>query len=326
MTRYTFRPFQFNDADYAFMQRLMAALHPDNSVTVDDLRADDAILNPDFPHHRLIISQDGDDVGLLYFGQHEGMFHPQKYFFDCDVLPLAQTHSLFAAAFAYMCNAVSDQDLIAIQAEAPSTYTTLVDFLTGAGFVITQRNPTSVLALTTVDLAAYQTVEQRINTSGVRLLDLSAVQTLHDDWLQRLVVLENEVHDDVPSPDALTLHTPDSYQSKILAANRFDPHYTLVAVATDGDYVGVGRAYPATDDPTQFHVRFVGVKRSHRRMGIATAIKVELHRRMLAVGGTHVFTDNEANNPMYQLNLALGYQSRAAWLALEKTLKEPTHD
>ena len=63
---------------------------------------------------------------------------------------------------------------------------------------------------------------------------------------------------------------------------------------------------------------FTGVVRSHRRRGIAKALKV------LAIDYAHrqgyqlIKTDNEEHNPMFQINLALGFQPEPAILFFQK--------
>ena len=60
--------------------------------------------------------------------------------------------------------------------------------------------------------------------------------------------------------------------------------------------------------------------RAHRRQGIATAMKVRAIGFAKEYGAKIVETDNEENNPMYFLNLKLGFESQPAWLSFEKHL------
>ena len=43
-------------------------------------------------------------------------------------------------------------------------------------------------------------------------------------------------------------------------------------------------------------------------MGIATAIKIKAIEKLLKKGVTEIRTDNEKNNPMYKINVALGFK------------------
>ena len=52
----------------------------------------------------------------------------------------------------------------------------------------------------------------------------------------------------------------------------------------------------------------LGVLREFRREGIATALKIKAIEILLKKGVTEIRTDNEENNPMYKINVALGFE------------------
>ena len=52
----------------------------------------------------------------------------------------------------------------------------------------------------------------------------------------------------------------------------------------------------------------LGVLKKFRRNGIATALKIKAIEKLLQKGVTEVRTDNELNNPMYKINVALGFK------------------
>ena len=72
-------------------------------------------------------------------------------------------------------------------------------------------------------------------------------------------------------------------------------------------------------DKTKMEVWSTGVVRTHRRRKIATALKVLAQQKAIEYGAKTIITDNEENNPMYQINLKLGFEPKPAWLAFEKT-------
>ena len=61
-------------------------------------------------------------------------------------------------------------------------------------------------------------------------------------------------------------------------------------------------------DPYKGWTGGLGVIRDYRRKGIATAIKIHALKRLLKNGVLEVRTDNEENNPMYKINVALGFK------------------
>ncbi|MBE2224121.1 MAG: GNAT family N-acetyltransferase [Anaerolineae bacterium] len=60
------------------------------------------------------------------------------------------------------------------------------------------------------------------------------------------------------------------------------------------------------------------VRREYRRRGIATALKVHIIRFAQENGVQEIFTGNDSQNPMYQLNLKLGFKSQPSWVRVEK--------
>jgi len=94
----------------------------------------------------------------------------------------------------------------------------------------------------------------------------------------------------------------------------------------DGDeYVGVSYLWGSQATDEILYTGFTGVRRSYRHRGIATALKVMAIRyaqsRKTNSGRPVVIrTNNEETNPMFQINLMLGFQELPAWLAYVKHL------
>ena len=74
-------------------------------------------------------------------------------------------------------------------------------------------------------------------------------------------------------------------------------------------------------DTEKIDTGLTGVIRSHRRRGIAMALKVQALEFARQRGFQTVMTDNEEKNPMYQLNLKLGFKPKPAWIDFEKQLR-----
>ena len=58
--------------------------------------------------------------------------------------------------------------------------------------------------------------------------------------------------------------------------------------------------------------------RSHRRKGIALVLKLNVIRYVKEMDGISIETDNEENNPMFGINLLLGFKPLPSWLIYEK--------
>ena len=118
--------------------------------------------------------------------------------------------------------------------------------------------------------------------------------------IKELAVFENE-------PDAVEI----SVEDLINHGFKSDPMF-LCHVAIYGDkIVGMSlgyRRYSTWKGPTM-HLEDLIVSRNYRRKGIATALKIKAIEKLIEKGITEIRTDNEENNPMYKINLSLGFES-----------------
>jgi mycothiol synthase len=73
-------------------------------------------------------------------------------------------------------------------------------------------------------------------------------------------------------------------------------------------------------DPDTLASGLTGVVRSHRRRGIATALKVRACEYARRVGARAIETGSEEHNPMSILNAGLGFVPMPAWLVYKKTV------
>jgi len=72
--------------------------------------------------------------------------------------------------------------------------------------------------------------------------------------------------------------------------------------------------------PRRLQTGLTGVSRMHRRRGLATALKVRAIAGAKDSGFETIRTDNEENNPMYMLNVKLGFKPIPSWLSYKNEL------
>ena len=90
----------------------------------------------------------------------------------------------------------------------------------------------------------------------------------------------------------------------------------------EGDYVGVSMLGISQAEPDKLNTWLTGVRRAYRRRGIALATKLHAIDFARKRGTRTITTDNEENNPMYQINLRLGFERKPTWFDFEKKLVE----
>jgi len=87
-------------------------------------------------------------------------------------------------------------------------------------------------------------------------------------------------------------------------------------------YVGMGVVNIMPTRPDTLFEGIIGVVPSHRRRKIATMLKGCSFQYAQEQGYAYIYTDNEEDNPMYKLNLLLGFEPLPAWVYYEKRISD----
>ena len=94
----------------------------------------------------------------------------------------------------------------------------------------------------------------------------------------------------------------------------------------DGRFVGVTSLWRSLAEKDKLHTALTGVVRGLRRKGIATALKVRAVEFARDQEARVIRTENEENNPMYDLNVRLGFRPVPAWWTYRKELEHLNGD
>ncbi len=95
----------------------------------------------------------------------------------------------------------------------------------------------------------------------------------------------------------------------------FPTMFWVLVESPDGELAAVSAALREHDD--EWFVIYTGVLPSHRRLGLARAVKAQLHAEVWSRGGRWIYTTNEADNhEIRALNASLGYEVTSSELRL----------
>jgi len=133
------------------------------------------------------------------------------------------------------------------------------------------------------------------------------------------------IESDVPNPDP-SESTPFVTYAEYYDDEYFRPDSRAIALDTNGkgaqQYVGMSVVNIMPTRPDSLYAGITGVIPSYRRMRIATMLKANSARYAQTHGYRYIYTNNEENNPMYKLNLQLGFDPLPAWVYYEKRLRK----
>ncbi len=191
--------------------------------------------------------------------------------------------------------------------------------LESLGFAEILRSYGADLDVASVNLEAHGDVEVRLNAQGIAIRTRAE---LTDDpaHVAKLHALYLETNRDVPEvghADTMTLPEFEQHLS------REDALPDAYFVATQGDdYVGYTEMFAEglhAAKPHTLQQETTAVKRSHRRLGIALALKLRGVAYARRHGIRSINTGMASNNvPMVTLNTRLGFVAQPAWITLRK--------
>ncbi len=130
--------------------------------------------------------------------------------------------------------------------------------------------------------------------------------------------LIQEILIDVPMPEPFDKEPFDDW-----CREYFKPNLDLearVLALKDGTPIGLSEIAPNKVFPTKGLTGLTGIRRPFRRQGIARQLKIASILKAKEKGVLELFTDNEENNPMYLLNVELGF--RHVWDICVYTLND----
>ena len=317
---FSIQPFTYSDDDYRVAIAINAAVFGEPPDSLDEWRHDDQTLDKNYPYYRDLVLRDG--IVIAYVETYQGQFayHPQK--FECRIFvdPAQDAPDIRPAVLAHMLDRLRDRDLIAITSGMLDSIPEAMRFFDEYGFVKVAEEKISKLDVTRFDETRHASILERVRAAGIAIVTLRELQQRDSDWQRKLYDLDVTVNRDIPSTGEK--HYPDFEEWRIrrLEHPNADPDGWFIAL--DGErYIGQSHGSITTEnDPAQFITGVTITRREYRRQGIATALKLHVIRYAKAHGVQEIWTTNDSQNPMYQLNLALGFDPQPSWVRVEKAL------
>jgi GNAT superfamily N-acetyltransferase len=318
ISAFNLRQFDNSDTDYNALVMIEQHTWPGEPITKEGLQHDDSTWDSSFSMERWIIESENQPVGYLQWSETPWAYESGKYFIKIMVLPQFQGRGFGTQAYHYILNRLPQPRLLTatIREDQPAA----VRFVEKRGFQRVIRELESRLDVSKFDRTAFEPTLNEVAQSGIVIHSVREMQTRNPDWLKKWWTLRWTIIPDMPTSEAFSQETLEEFEV-YLTSPQIDLNAAFVALdTTTGEWVGMSSLSLYPEDPEILYVGNTGVVRSHRRRGIALALKVHTIDFAKAYGAKVIIGENEESNPMYLLNQKLGFQHSLAWLGYEKRL------
>lgn len=315
------REFEETQRDYEALAHITNTVWGKPTYNIDDLRHRDEGRPPHCVHHRFLAEMGSRIVGYGSFEHNPKFYHPQRFWMHLDVLPEKRHQGIGRQLYNHMLTILKSEykanELHAITTESRD-YS--IRFLHQYGFQQSKRDPKSRLNVANFDGGRFQKLDAKIATMGIKFKVLSDLMQEDATTLRKVYELHQGLINDVPEPAEHTRVSFASWREGYSSSNPyFIPEANFMALY-DTDYIGLTSLWSGASS-SKLYTGMTGVKQSYRRKGIATMLKLQAIRYAQAQSTDFIMTSNNSENPMYQLNLMLGFQPYDVEIKLVKKIK-----
>jgi mycothiol synthase len=306
------------DADLQDYADMCALLRPDRKTTVQEQKDIKGSMPPEANYEQYLFTANGEVVAGCTIMQ--GYWTPEKGLYIPTIkLGRNASKELCQFVFDQVTDRVKSLGGTKINFWIPTIHENMIQVIESSGYSLDQANPESMLDLDQLDLSQFQDSINSLLNSDLRVITLQdLLKEDPENGMRRYHELDFRLTKDIPLPWEFSGETFESFEKGfMLEQHTFD----TIQVVLDGDFlVATSMLFRNRYNPIYFLTGLTGVDRGYRRRGIATALKAMNFNLAKEKGGKFLFSDNEENNPMLQLNYQLGFKPYWMWHSYTKEL------
>ena len=266
---------------------------------------------------RCTAEEEGQAIGWAEAAHNPWMFHPLKYVLRLEVAPANRRRGVGGALLARLLDELRARGALVARVVAREDDAVAIGFLTRRGFAEVWRQIPSEL-----DLAAFDPTRLAgaAAPAGVGIATLADEIAADRSVLRELYELHAHCNRGQHELDPVTPRPFDEFVAGQVDGPQAMPHAWFLA-RDDGALVGMSSLERVADRPDVVEAGYTAVHPTHRRRGIALALKLRTVEHARAAGYRAIVTDNNAVNAgMLAINTALGFRPGPAIVTYELAL------
>ena len=302
-------PFKSSDSDFQILYELKKSL--DYKVeyfgSVEMLKYQASLIPEKCKPKTEFLKIDNKIFGYGYTGHQSGAF--DKTLLDSNLsFPCESKYLEYAQEYLeyQIANARKIKEVKTFRAWLWNGNKFMTDFYKKNGFQVSQVEFVSVVSLADFDEAKFSDHVEKYEKNSIRIIKLNELQKDNPEWQEKLYDLWRRVELDVPTDVAEPEKDISDWKAHHLTP-WFKPEDFYIVL--DGKKWIALSTYSRGDITTDtVSTELTGVLPEYRRKSICTALKVYALVDLKKKGFKKVFTCNEENNPMYKINLMLGFK------------------
>ncbi len=315
----TIRPFEKKDEDYRHAVDIVNSVWVEYPDTVEEWKESDEKRAKTLKWGRFFAEVDGRPVGFANYNQSLWLNHPGKLWVGVNVRPEFRNRGIGTALWQRLSQEIEQFDPLRLLTSAREDYVEGVRFAQKLGFTERMRDWESRLDPATINLADWERYAQRMAEQDIEIKTVAEL-TSDPNRDRKLYELEWAIDQDVPSPEPPMKAPFDEFQ-KVWERTNLVTDGWFVAL-DNGEYVGMSNFWLSQADPNLLYVGLTGVVRSHRKRGIAMALKLRGIDYAQKKGIGEIRTWNESNNQgMLGINNRLGFVRQPAHIDFVKEIR-----
>jgi len=320
----TIRPFNYSDEDYVALSSTLNAIWPDRPMVPQAMKERDKRRDPNYFFQRLVVESGGEIIAVGGCGESDWTHVPGKFFVNVQVHPDHQRQGIGTTLYDRIMSDLAERSPAIFESHAREDRPEGMDFLERRGYRRTLKDQMSQLLVADFDPAPFAWTSGQLEKVGVEIRTVAELVADGVEWEREMWELEYELLQDVPTDDPVTKQPFERWLDWHTHPS-FIPEAYFIAIK-DGRFIGVTSLWQSMAEKDMLHTELTAVVRDLRRKGIATALKVRAIEFARERGARAIKTENEENNPMYDLNVRLGFRPIPAWWTYRKELNTTTED